>query len=611
METITIISSCLFSLFILILISDIFDSLNVLYFFSILNLLVVSFSNNLYFPKLLNVTINPVLVLLVSLSILSNLFKKSNLLVYLVSYFNKLQYKFQFIIYLLGISCIASSFLNNALIVSSIIPLIIEICQKNNWEIQQFLMPLSFASMLGGTITTIGSSTNLVAVSLLLPELKIGILDLAKYSIITAFIGILYLLLAYRYLYSNHTIPTCFKQHSISQNMSIRLIFVKVGENSDAIGLSIKDAKLQELFGLQLCGIQRGDTFSALPPRSFTIIEKNDILTLIGWCPNNIYPDDKDEVSNNLIANSRNLHLLDRECLAKITQPNIAIGLIPKYLSSINNKKCKDIGFKLNYHSVLLGIVRNKQIINRELGEQVIKSNDFLIIHGLNSNEDMQSKLSKICTKITCLSGTSDLTKSTDLNSKWTDLLILVIFITIISSGFIEIADASLISLFWIVILLGLRIINNQDIPKALKNYKSILLGTSSSLLLTATLKQAGVILIISSITKYIDTYHTWTIYFIYHILSSSLSILLSNVAVVSILIPVVKISYLNSNLLFPISLCIIHGASCCFASPTGYHTNLMIHNIGNYSCRDYLKLGLPLHLITSVVFSTALYLMY
>ena len=602
MEAITIANIILFALFIITLISDILDSLETLYIFSFISLLIISLDNETSFLKLLGVFSHPVIILLACLSIFSYSFKKSKFLDITLKTFNKIKTPFRFLSYLLLFSCLTSSLLNNALVVSSLIPLIMEVSKRNTWPLQNFLMPLSFASMLGGTITTIGSSTNLVAISLLEPELTINILDLAKYSLPTALIGIIYLLVSQYIIQDDMVIPTCCSNKN--KNMEVQLQFIRVEQGSDIIGKSVRDSQVQELYNLQLCGIQRGETFTALPPRSYTIIEKGDILTLIGFTPNR---DDLQKIDDD---NNNNLTTITKHDLNKITHPNIAIGMVPKYFSIINKKKCKEIGFKHKYHSILLCILRENEIINRDLVNQTIYANDFIIVHGVNSTDDVVSKLSKICNKVTSLSGNS-YNNNNDINNKLNDFLLIVIFSSLIVNGFLKLTNISILCLVNVFTLLISGSINKLDIQASLKSYRNILLGTVSSLLLSKCLEEAGVLLIFSNITKYLKDFNSWTIYLLYHIIASILSILVSNVAVVSILIPIIKLSYLGSPLLLPISYCIIHGASCCFASPTGYHTNLMIHNIGNYKCRDYLKLGIPLHVLTSLSFSTIIYFTY
>lgn len=602
MDGLCIINICWFTLFIITLISDQFDSLDVLYCFSFLTSLTICVYDNNIVPNLLYAIVNPVIMLLACLAIFSLIFQNSKLLEKIISYFNRITNKLKFTNYLLLFSCLSSAFLNNALIVSSMIPLVLKICRKHGWRLEIYLLPLSFSCMLGGTITLIGSSTNLVATSLLEPEISIGMLDLAKYSIPTAIVGIIYLVIFIIHDKSNGEVSSCCLPitKTKQKNIDIGLKFIKVLDHSDIIGKTIREAQIQELFGLQLCGIQRGDTFSAIPPRSFTVIQKDDILTYIGYINEN-HRDNENIVNRNLVS-------VNDEDMSNLTKPNIGVGLVPKFLSSITDKKCGKLGFKTKYNLILLGIIRDCQIITKELGEMVIRSNDFIVVHGLFNRNDMENKLSKICTKVHSLSGIDN---DQFKNSNYTDTVLVLAFTTIIVSGFIKSLNATLISVIYVFILWLIRSISVEDMKTSLKKYKNILLGTSASLLMTACLDYSKVLITFSEITIYFNSLPKWSLYFIYHLIASVLSIMISNVAVVSILIPIIKIAYLNTDLLIPISYCVIHGASCCFASPTGYHTNLMVHSIGNYKCRDYLKLGIPLHLITSLVFSTSLYLFY
>lgn len=600
MEVITILNLIIFIAFIITLISDIIDNLTALYIFSFISLLFTSINDQSLFSELISTLAHPVLILLISLGIFSNSSKKSQILIIAIDKFNNLQSPTSFLIYLLLFTTILSALLNNALIVSSLIPLIMEVTKKNNWPIQNFLMPLSFSSMMGGTITTIGSSTNLVAISLLRPELTINILDMAKYAFPTAIIGVLYLIISRYIIQEDVSIPTCCDIKN--KNTEVKLIFVRVEDGSNIIGKSVRDSQVQELYGLQLCGIQRGDTFTALPPRSYTIIEKLDILTLIGFRQKNRYDCIDDNIDNSYKNN--NLTIISKNQLENISQPNVAIGLVAKYFSVIKNKKCSDIGFKQKYHSILLAIIRNNKIINRDLSNQTILANDFIIVHGINSSEDVVNKLQKICHKVTSLSG--NIYRDSP-NNKITDFLLILIFLGIIINGFFNYLDITILSLIGVSILLLSGSINIQDIHVSIKNYKNIILGTASSLLFSKCLNSSGVLLYFSIFTQSFNNLDNWSCFLFYHILASLLSILVSNVAVVSILIPIVKISYLDSPILKPICFSIIHGASCCFASPTGYHTNLMIHSIGNYCCKDYIKLGIPLHIITSITFATLL----
>lgn len=93
------------------------------------------------------------------------------------------------------------------------------------------------------------------------------------------------------------------------------------------------------------------------------------------------------------------------------------------------------------------------------------------------------------------------------------------------------------------------------------------------------------------------------------HVIVSFVSLLLSNSSVVSIVLVVIMSSLEDRPaLLLPYTLVTIHASSSCFASPIGYHTNIMVSGIGNYNMKDFLKLGLPLHIISSALFPFLIY---
>ncbi len=599
MDPICAVSLTLFILFVVTLLTDIFDSLNVLYSFSLICSLVTCLVNSEMQQVLLQTIAHPILILLSGLAVFSFVFSRSIFLEKMTQLFASLKSPIPFMTALLLFTCLTSGILNNTLIVSSLIPIIKKVCLDNSWKIKKFLLPLSFVSMLGGTITLIGSSTNLVAVSLLEPEIKVGILDLVKYSLPTALVGIIYLTLVSSLSYANdNVLPCCIPRENV-KNLDIQLTFLQVTSESNLIGKCVRETHIQEIGDLQLCGIQRGDVFSATPPRSFTRIHANDILTYVSCLTNHINLVDQPKITE------YSLFTLDKQTPSNGNSPNIAIGQVPKYMSQLTKKKGKDLKFKQKYNFVLVGIIRNQVFITQELAEQQLLPGDFIIVHGLFNKLDLETKLTKICHKVYVLAGNEQDDQDHHQNNFLIDFVLAVIFVMVIISGFIDILDANNVCLIGIVILLLVKAIKVENLYQSLFQFKNILLGTIASLLLTKNLELAGVLTIFSRVTIYFSSLSDWSIYFIFHLIASGLSSIISNVAVVSILVPIVKISYFTDHRLMGIIYCLIHGASCCFISPTGYHTNLMVHNIGNYSCRDYLKLGLPLNFLTSLIFSS------
>ena len=183
-------------------------------------------------------------------------------------------------------------------------------------------------------------------------------------------------------------------------------------------------------------------------------------------------------------------------------------------------------------------------------------------------------------------------------------------FLFIITSSFIiNNNNNNINSILILLILYTCQIITDNNLTTSLTKYKHVIFGTTASLLISSCLQANGIINIISDIITVFIKLPSFYLFFTMHLFSSVASLFLSNVAVVSILIPAIKITCSNDNiLLYKLMCCIIHGASCCFASPTGYHTNLLINSIAGYQCKDFMKVGIPLHLITSITFSITIY---
>lgn len=582
-------------LFIIFLMIDLIDSVNLLYLFS--SLLLISFSinniGNLTF--LLSNSFHPIIILLFNLSIINTLTKKSNISQYIYTLLSKTRAKYLLIIITLLTSLIFSSVINNSIVVSTLIPIISDICKKENWNDRNLLISVSYISILGGTLTLLGSSTNLLAASLLKPELNLEIFSLFKFTIITIIPCFIYLFI-YNLLDFNTTYLPCFLKKS--PEISINFICLSINKSCKLIGKNIKDNKIQELDGYQLSAIKKKNTFSYLLPRSLNIIDRGDILVYLGI---NTYFKNSDFIKNNglTILNENNKILADKEDL--FINPNIAIGTV-NWLSILSGKCIKDINFKQEYHLILLGIIRNQQYLTKNIKNLKIKTNDKIIVSGLNGNYEMIMELNNLCTKTQIISYPK-LVKNNLLF--YNDLAIGIFFLGLIITGFYKI-DSTLISTIFIYFYYLIGIVHKNDIIIAFNNQRSIILGTFSSLLFSNCLVKSG---LINTLAKYlikIKYLNNLYLYFIIHLVSSILSIFLNNSSVIAIFIPIIKLVFTNN--LYKISLIVIHGANCCFSSPTGYHTNLMVFNKGGYSCKDFFIIGFPLQIITSLLFTLVIY---
>jgi di/tricarboxylate transporter len=454
-------------------------------------------------------------------------------------------------------------------------------------------MGLSFISMLGGTITIIGSSTNLIALSLLEPTLTISMFEFTKYSVPVGIIGIIYLTIISNLnkIKSNNN-KRCLLNN---EKLDIQLYFFKIQMCSSLIGNNVKKSKLQEFCGLQLVGIERDNDFNCRPVRSFVNLQENDILIYIG---------SNFKINSSCVKNELNTYSM-LEIQKPDYQSNIASGIIPRYFSKIINQTIIDINFKTTFNMVLLGIIRNKKLIKLNIKNEKILSGDTIIVYGINGYSNMISNLNRICIKPYSISKISNKCTS---NKNYDNILLFISLILIIINGVFKFIN---LTLFCIIICLLFLLIGNIDIIdiyNSFNTYRSVIIGTSLSLFITKSLEISNVLFNISKVLSKIVILDRWFQYFLVHFMTSCLSILLSNASVIAIMIPIIKNIYLDSIYLKPIVLCCIHGASCCFASPTGYHTNLMINDIGGFKCLDFLFIGIPLHILISFIFSSLVY---
>ena len=223
MDVIAIFYSIILGTFIIGLLVDFTSPSLLLYITSGITLLVVTWGSGNQldtFQRLISGCSHPVIVLLGCLSIISSQFPKSHFAPFIEKKLTLIESKTLFTFYLILITTLLSSIINNALVVASLIPIVQRVCKHRNWNYQIILLTLSFSSMLGGTITLIGSSTNLIASSLLSPELNLDIFSLATVSIPTCLLGTVYLTMSIR---KKPTLGRCCLPYLRSENDTLAI----------------------------------------------------------------------------------------------------------------------------------------------------------------------------------------------------------------------------------------------------------------------------------------------------------------------------------------------------------------------------------------------------
>jgi di/tricarboxylate transporter len=486
-----------------------------------------------------------------------------------------------------------STVLNNTPLVAVMMPYIHSWSKRNNISPSKLLIPLSYASMLGGSATLIGTSTNLIVNSMV--EEQTVIPDMAPLQMFDfAWVGIPMILLGslYLILFSNRLLPA--KKAIVDDLQSTNREYVveaRVKSNSHLVGKMVSETGLTEIKGLELAAIIR-KSFKITSVPSDVLLDKGDMLIFTGETRN----------IADLITTNSGLILPEIGMLTKTRRAEV-VEVVVSQNSSLINKTVRDSNFRGKYDAAIIAVHRNGEKIEGKLGIVVLKAGDVLLL----------------------FTGENFLSRTSDTNdfyfiSKVTDYLKLEWWKTAILAGgallAIALAALQVISLFMglilmILIAMALKVANPKDIPRSI-DYNLALVIVLSLALGTAMMKSGAASLVaggmISAFLPLGKTSVLLGIYFITALLSATITTKGSIAIVFPVAISVAQKLGVNPT---PFVLAVSYAAACTFITPHGYVTNLMVYGPGGYSFRDFFRIGLPLTLIYMIVAVVILSLVY
>ncbi len=486
-----------------------------------------------------------------------------------------------------------SAFLNNTPLVAVMMPYVNSWCKKNDISPSKLMMPLSYAAILGGCATLIGTSTNLIVNGLvvdqeILPDLRsLRIFDFVYVGIPMILIGFLYL-----FFWGEKLLPSREKLDEDSpENNRTYLIETQVRKNSDLIGKTIEESGLRNMKGLYLVEIQR-DNRKIFVVSNNLIISQDDILVFAG---------DTAPVAE-LTKSGSGLTIPSVGMLHKKKQ-TVVVEIVISHNSSMIQKSLKEINFRSRYDAAVIGIHRNEERITSKLREVVLKAGDVLMLY---SGGDFVSQ-SQGTRDFYFISRVKEFKKVEGYK------------IAIVMGGMllaIFLAAMNVITLFMgLIILLMASLVLNittpKDLPKGI-DYDLGLIIVMSLALGTAMIKSGAAHIIANGfIAAFLPLGKVGILFGIY-LITAFLAAYITNKAAVAIIFPISLTMALTLDLNpIPFVLIVAYAAAANFMTPIGYQTNLMIYGPGGYAFKDFFKVGLPLTMIYMVVTVAILSLLY
>lgn len=473
---------------------------------------------------------------------------------------------------------LSSSVLNNTAVVST---LLAPIRNNPHHPASKLLLPLSYAAIFGGTLTLVGTSTNLIVNSMVL-DANLPSLSFFDFTLVGSFIvlgcgGLLFVL--------SRLLPSHSKVNSLAADY---FIDAKVQQGSSLVGKTIEENGLRNLESLFLVEILRdGRLISPVAPQE--MIKTNDRLLFSG-----------DIKKVTLLKQFDGLALFAYENGLPL---NNLTEVVVRPESVLVGKTLKRAGFRALFDAAVVAIKRDGQSVSGKLGEMVLSPGDYLV---LAVGDDFKSRhnLSK---NFFLVSGV----ETEHLLDGKKELLATLGFFAAIS-----LAAFDLVPLFQgMLLLLGALILTGclkaNEIMHRLP--KQIWLIISSALLLSQALVNADALGFLDIFIQHNEQILTpfMGLVFVY-LITWLLTELVTNNAAAALIFPIaygLAVS-LNSNV-HSFILVVAFGASASFISPYGYQTNLMVYNAGQYKMIDFIKVGLPVSLLYGIIVISAIAFFY
>lgn len=482
---------------------------------------------------------------------------------------------------MLGIVALLSGFMNNTPLVALLMPYVSEWGREKNISPSKLLMPLSYAAIMGGGLTLIGTSTNLIVNSILVKthgeEAGLGMFSFTLVGAPLVIIGVVYLLLfSKKWLPDNKGILANF-----NANTREYLVDLRVSSTSKLIGKTVGEANLRNLNDLYLVEIVRGEKVIS-PAGPDEVIKEGDDLIFAGATEKII----------DLVNTDLGLEM-PGELSSLKTQKEVVEVVIP-YNSSLARKKIKDSNFRGNFDAAIIAVRRDGEKLYGKIGEITFKRGDMMLCV---AGHDFYKHIGQ-SNDITLVSNVKQLN---DLKGKKSALLIPSVILAILlpALGLVSLFH-SLMLLF--VVLLVTRTVRFGEVKREV-NINLIVIMAGALSLGTGMNKTGAADLIARNGIALLEPLGTIGILGGIYLLTNLLAAYMTNIAAVSIITPI-ALSFATAQGLSPVPfvLCVAFAGSKNFITPIGYQTNLMVYGPGGYSFKDFFRFGMPLTLVFMVI---------
>jgi di/tricarboxylate transporter len=484
-----------------------------------------------------------------------------------------------------------SALTNNTTLVAAFMPILSAVARRANLPVGQLFMPLSFAAILGGVCTLIGTSTNLVVAGLLRdaarnhPEADVpafSMVTLTPVGVPLAIAGIAYMLLAGRWLLPKHSVDPIDPDRARNYMAAMR-----VEPGSPVVGKTIEQADLRQLPGLFLSRIDRGDhPITAVAPE--TVILAGDVLVFVGLL---------DSLRD--LREIRGLVPAADEGAPGATSPAYRPNLklyeaVISRGSPLIGRTIRDAGLRTRYNAVVVAVQRLGHRLEGKLGDIRLRPGDTLL---LESGSGFLARY-RDSAEFDLVSEADDSAAPRHERAS-VSIAIFVGLVVVLLTGWIHEMAAAMLAAAMMILC---RCCRATQARQAVDWQVLIVIGAAFAL--GEAMEKSGLAMILAEPLRSVSA-SMGGIGLLACTYAATLVItaLISNTAAAVLVFPIVLQAALAGGYdPLPFAVCIALGASCEFITPIGYQTNLMVMGPGGYKFMDYVRFGGPLTVMCGVL---------
>jgi di/tricarboxylate transporter len=495
----------------------------------------------------------------------------------------------------IGVVWPISGFINNTAAVAILLPMVTDLAHEGRTSPSKLLIPLSYASMFGGMLTLIGTSTNILASQLSgrLIDHPFSMFEFTPLGILVGVFGAVYLLTVGRWLVPERIRP----QEDLTEEfeMADYLTEVEVREDSPIIGQTVQDALVDTDFDVDLIQLIRGDEVF-LEPLGPKTIRAGDLFTV---------RTDRDTLVELLYEEGLDLvpdATVDEDTLEIAERGQNLVEVVIAPGSFLAGETLTSTNFRQRYDTTVLALRRGGEIIRERMDRVTLRVGDTLLVQGTSDSIDRLNNNRNFIVA-------QEVERPDFRESKILLAVAVVAGVVVVTAlGILPIVAAALAGALAMVLTGCLKPTEVYDSVQ----WDVIFLLAGVIPLGVAMERTGGADLLAELVVVSAGTFPMVFVIGLVYVVTALLTNVISNNAAVVLMIPVaIQSAFQVGAEPFPFVLAVTFAASTAFMTPVGYQTNLFVYGPGGYRFTDYVRVGTPLQVLFAVVTTLGIVVLY